>query len=166
VVDCVNENELVGLNTSDEDEDDDMENRLGDTEEPKPAGAVCFNARPACWYSPNPFLQLRAVLSCSPEGPSGESTPPFFEVAKNPPIHSTHIFWDSAEPNGTGTEVLKCAQFGEHDQGRDKPLEYAHGSWHEGARVEFFVGTTRQLEIDKSSAPPLRSFPFACLARL
>jgi hypothetical protein len=39
VVDCVDENELAGLNTSDE--DDDMEDRLGDTEEPKPAGAVC-----------------------------------------------------------------------------------------------------------------------------
>jgi hypothetical protein len=55
VVEYVDENEVAGLNNSDE--DDDMEDRLDDTEEPKPAGAVCFmhNARPACWYSPNPF---------------------------------------------------------------------------------------------------------------
>jgi hypothetical protein len=72
VVDYVDENELAGLNTSDE--DDDMEDRLGDTEQPKPAGAVCFNARPACWYSPSPVLQLRVVLSCYPEDLGGIKT--------------------------------------------------------------------------------------------
>jgi hypothetical protein len=42
-VEYVNENELAGLNTSDEDED--MGGRREDAEEPKPAGAtVCFNA--------------------------------------------------------------------------------------------------------------------------
>jgi hypothetical protein len=46
VVDCVDENELAGFDTSDE--DDDMEDGLHDTDEPKPAGALCFNARPAC----------------------------------------------------------------------------------------------------------------------
>jgi len=79
---------------------------------------------------------------------SGESNLPFLEVAKNLPLHSKHIFWDSAEPNGTGTEVLKWAQFGERDQVRDKPMVYAHGSWHEGARIAFFVGTPREFEID------------------
>jgi hypothetical protein len=57
VVDYVDGNELAGLNTSDK--DDDMEDRLHGAEEPKPAGAVCFNARPACWYSSNTVLQLR-----------------------------------------------------------------------------------------------------------
>ena len=79
---------------------------------------------------------------------SGESNLPFLEVTKNLPLHSKHIFWDSAEPNGTGTEVLKWAQFGDRDQVGDKPMVYAHGSWHEGARIAFFVGTPREFEID------------------
>ena len=113
----------------------------------KPAGAVCFNARPACWYSPNPFLQLRVVLSCYPED-RGNQNRPFWRWRRICHCTVSICFWDSAGPNGTGTEVLKWAQFGERDQVRDKPMVYARGSWHEGARVAFFVGTPRQFEID------------------
>jgi hypothetical protein len=47
-------------------------------------------------------------------------------------------------------QALRCSsgQFGERDQVRNTPMVYAHGSWHEGARVAFFVGTPREFEID------------------
>ena len=61
---------------------------------------------------------------------------------------SQHIDWDLAETKGTGTEVIKWAQFGEPGQLRDKPEIHGHGYWHGGARVVFLAGTTEQFEID------------------
>jgi hypothetical protein len=73
-----------------------------------------------------------------------ETIPPFFEDKTNVSVLSKLIHWDLAKPKGTGTEVIKWAQFGEPT----KTTKYDHGCWHDGARIAFFFGTPGQFEID------------------
>ena len=104
MVDSVDGNELAGFGTSYE--DDDMEDGRHDTEEPKPAGAVYFNARPACWYSPNPFSQLRVVLSCYPEDRGNQNRP--FGGGEESPTHCTVSIFLGIRPN-LMEQALRCS---------------------------------------------------------
>jgi hypothetical protein len=67
-----------------------------------------------------------------------ETIPPFFgDKTKVSVVLSVLIDWDLAGTKGTGTEVIKWAQFGKPGQPRIKPPKYDHGYWHDGARVAF-----------------------------